>query len=73
MKTSSTGKNSHALNQNRLINGIGNKPMDDVKQLMQHHYLKYASYVILDRAIPNVCRRPKTCAAAHSAHAMEHA
>lgn len=28
--------------------------MDDVKHLMQHHYLKYASYVILDRAIPNV-------------------
>ncbi|KAF3361726.1 DNA topoisomerase 4 subunit A [Chlamydiales bacterium STE3] len=28
--------------------------MDDVKQLMQRHYLKYASYVILDRAIPNV-------------------
>lgn len=28
--------------------------MEDVKQLMQRHYLKYASYVILDRAIPNV-------------------
>jgi len=28
--------------------------MDDVKLLMQHNYLKYASYVILDRAIPNV-------------------
>lgn len=28
--------------------------MDDIKQLMQHHYIKYASYVILDRAIPNV-------------------
>lgn len=28
--------------------------MEDVKQLMQNHYLKYASYVILDRAIPNV-------------------
>lgn len=28
--------------------------MDDLKQFMQHHYLKYASYVILDRAIPNV-------------------
>jgi topoisomerase-4 subunit A len=28
--------------------------MDDLKQLMQHHYLKYASYVILDRAIPDV-------------------
>lgn len=28
--------------------------MEDLKQLMQHHYLKYASYVILDRAIPNV-------------------
>jgi len=28
--------------------------MDDVKQLMRRHYLKYASYVILDRAIPNV-------------------
>lgn len=28
--------------------------MEDVKDLMQHHYLKYASYVILDRAIPNV-------------------
>lgn len=28
--------------------------MDDVKQLMKQHYLKYASYVILDRAIPNV-------------------
>lgn len=28
--------------------------MDDVKTLMKHHYLKYASYVILDRAIPNV-------------------
>lgn len=28
--------------------------MDDFKQLMQDNYLKYASYVILDRAIPNV-------------------
>lgn len=28
--------------------------MEDVKQLMRDHYLKYASYVILDRAIPNV-------------------
>ncbi len=28
--------------------------MDDVKFLMKDHYLKYASYVILDRAIPNV-------------------
>ncbi len=28
--------------------------MDDIKQLMQHHYIKYASYVILDRAIPHV-------------------
>ncbi|MBA3957944.1 MAG: DNA topoisomerase IV subunit A [Parachlamydiaceae bacterium] len=27
---------------------------DDVKHLMQDHYLKYASYVILDRAIPHV-------------------
>lgn len=27
---------------------------EDVKLLMQDHYLKYASYVILDRAIPNV-------------------
>ncbi|CAF23075.1 DNA topoisomerase IV subunit A [Candidatus Protochlamydia amoebophila] len=28
--------------------------MEDIKQLMQRHYIKYASYVILDRAIPNV-------------------
>ncbi len=28
--------------------------MEDLKQLMQHHYLQYASYVILDRAIPNI-------------------
>jgi topoisomerase-4 subunit A len=28
--------------------------MEDIKQLMQHHYIKYASYVILDRAIPSV-------------------
>lgn len=28
--------------------------MDDIKHLMQHNYLKYASYVILDRAIPHV-------------------
>lgn len=28
--------------------------MEDFKQLMQDHYLKYASYVILDRAIPSV-------------------
>jgi topoisomerase IV subunit A len=28
--------------------------MEDFKHLMQSHYLKYASYVILDRAIPNV-------------------
>lgn len=28
--------------------------MEDFKQLMEHHYLKYASYVILDRAIPHV-------------------
>lgn len=28
--------------------------MDDVKFLMRDHFLKYASYVILDRAIPNV-------------------
>jgi topoisomerase IV subunit A len=28
--------------------------MEDVKLLMRRHYLQYASYVILDRAIPNV-------------------
>lgn len=28
--------------------------MEDIKQFMRHNYLKYASYVILDRAIPNV-------------------
>lgn len=28
--------------------------MEDVNELMKDHYLKYASYVILDRAIPNV-------------------
>ena len=28
--------------------------MEDLKQLMLHHYIKYASYVILDRAIPNI-------------------
>lgn len=28
--------------------------MEDVKSLMKKNYLKYASYVILDRAIPNV-------------------
>lgn len=28
--------------------------MDDIKNVFEHHYLKYASYVILDRAIPNV-------------------
>lgn len=28
--------------------------MDDLKQQMKHHFLTYASYVILDRAIPNV-------------------
>ncbi len=28
--------------------------MEDVKQLMRKNYLTYASYVILDRAIPNV-------------------
>lgn len=28
--------------------------MDDLKQLMRSNYLQYASYVILDRAIPNV-------------------
>lgn len=28
--------------------------MEDVKQLMKHHYINYASYVILDRAIPSV-------------------
>lgn len=28
--------------------------MEDIKQLMQQNYIKYASYVILDRAIPNV-------------------
>lgn len=28
--------------------------MEDVKQLMKKHYIQYASYVILDRAIPNV-------------------
>lgn len=28
--------------------------MDDVKLLMKDNYIKYASYVILDRAIPNV-------------------
>src|SRR4051812_25811554 len=28
--------------------------MEDIKLLMQHNYLKYASYVILDRAIPHV-------------------
>lgn len=28
--------------------------MEDLKQLMQHNYIKYASYVILDRSIPNI-------------------
>lgn len=28
--------------------------MDDIKQQMQQNFLKYASYVILDRAIPNI-------------------
>lgn len=28
--------------------------MEDLKQLMLYHYIKYASYVILDRAIPNI-------------------
>lgn len=28
--------------------------MDDLKQQMRDHFLEYASYVILDRAIPNV-------------------
>lgn len=28
--------------------------MQDLKSMMREHYLKYASYVILDRAIPNV-------------------
>lgn len=28
--------------------------MDDLKQLMKDYYLQYASYVILDRAIPNI-------------------
>jgi len=28
--------------------------MDDLKEQMREHFLKYASYVILDRAIPNV-------------------
>ena len=28
--------------------------MEDLKQLMQHNYIKYASYVILDRSIPHV-------------------
>jgi topoisomerase-4 subunit A len=31
-----------------------NSNTDDVKLLMKDHYLKYASYVILDRAIPHV-------------------
>lgn len=30
------------------------KRMEDLKQIMKHHYVKYASYVILDRAIPHV-------------------
>jgi len=29
-------------------------PTKDLRQLMQHNYLKYASYVILDRAIPDI-------------------
>lgn len=28
--------------------------MNDIKQIMQDHYIKYASYVILDRAIPSI-------------------
>lgn len=28
--------------------------MDDLKQQMKRHFIEYASYVILDRAIPNV-------------------
>ena len=28
--------------------------MDDLKSQMQGHFIQYASYVILDRAIPNV-------------------
>jgi topoisomerase-4 subunit A len=33
---------------------VGQGALSDVKQLMKQHYLRYASYVILDRAIPNV-------------------
>ena len=40
------------------------------KQLMQHHYFKYASYVILDRAIPNVVDGLKACAKAHFAYSL---
>jgi topoisomerase-4 subunit A len=28
--------------------------MEDLKQMMQGHFCRYASYVILDRAIPNI-------------------
>ena len=28
--------------------------MDDLKSQMKDHFIQYASYVILDRAIPNV-------------------
>lgn len=28
--------------------------MDDLKLQMKDHFIKYASYVILERAIPNV-------------------
>lgn len=28
--------------------------MEDLKQLMQHNYIRYASYVILDRSIPHI-------------------
>jgi len=46
--------------------------MHDVKELMREHYLKYASYVILDRAIPN-CRdglKPVQRRILHTLHRM---
>jgi topoisomerase IV subunit A len=47
-------------------------PMSDVKALIKNHFLKYASYVILDRAIPNVIDglKPVQRRILHTLHVM---
>ena len=59
------GKNTPARKEFIMQNLVNDRWMI-LKHQMKDHFIQYASYVILDRAIPNVDRWPQTCAKTHS-------